>query len=575
MDAASAQENDSPLDDPDDLRGESSLFSYWGWRNRLRPVTSRLRTAWRRARKLARGDFPKPWQPEFTGPYRYQRILSGFEFEQQFRRADGPERFLVSLSLLCGPNDELDDPLDRADRLRANLGAYVLGFDLSRMLDSSVLKRLLERTELTTKFGFVGASAGVDACPHSLTLAAERDPRWVDLAGVELWSVSVPPRIWGESNPSHAALRSAVGRYQSRLTRALRKSARRPAGRPCAVILDSFDDASLGDGLTGDGSLGFAVVNATARATAAAFPRAASVRISQPTVSVVVPAYNHAAYIAESLESIRRQRLDGIALEVIVVDDGSRDETPQVVRDFLRRNPEFPCELIEQPNSGAHLAINRGVRMSRGQYVTILNSDDLFTPRRLQTLYETLRSTGQGLCYSDFDMIDNDSRSLSARTSPFTRFLRGGVRAIKRFPTLGYSLFAFNSTVSTGNQFFTRALFEKIGGYTDLKYCHDWQFVLAALEFTAPVRVERKMFRYRLHETNTSTRLGRELGERECRMILASAAKRLIESDDPQAFPLFPHEQEFNRSFLSRYNWLEDELQALTHRPQRSQLRAA
>jgi alpha-1,6-rhamnosyltransferase len=95
----------------------------------------------------------------------------------------------------------------------------------------------------------------------------------------------------------------------------------------------------------------------------------------RPLVSVVTAAYNAAEYIGEALESILAQ--DWEPYEVIVVDDGSTDDTAQIVRSFER------VRYLHQANAGAAAARNAGARAAAGEFVANFDSDDLVPPNRL------------------------------------------------------------------------------------------------------------------------------------------------------------------------------------------------
>ena len=94
-------------------------------------------------------------------------------------------------------------------------------------------------------------------------------------------------------------------------------------------------------------------------------------------VSVVIPSYNHAAYIREAVDSVLSQSLSD--LELIVVDDGSQDESLDILAGYSDRR----FHLYTQLNQGAHAAINRGLHAAAGDYLAILNSDDAYHPQRL------------------------------------------------------------------------------------------------------------------------------------------------------------------------------------------------
>lgn len=97
----------------------------------------------------------------------------------------------------------------------------------------------------------------------------------------------------------------------------------------------------------------------------------------EPLVSVVVPTYNQANYLRSAIESVLTHDYPNI--ELIVVDDGSTDATPEVLRDY-----GDAIVLIRQPNRGAANPLNEGIRAARGTYVCWLSSDDAFLPGKLR-----------------------------------------------------------------------------------------------------------------------------------------------------------------------------------------------
>src|SRR5262245_39908172 len=96
-----------------------------------------------------------------------------------------------------------------------------------------------------------------------------------------------------------------------------------------------------------------------------------------PNVSVVIPSYNSAAYLPAAIDSVLAQTARD--LEVIVVDDGSTDDTPDVV---ARYGP--PVRGIRQANAGVAAARNRGIAEARGRYIAFLDADDTWEPVKLE-----------------------------------------------------------------------------------------------------------------------------------------------------------------------------------------------
>lgn len=101
---------------------------------------------------------------------------------------------------------------------------------------------------------------------------------------------------------------------------------------------------------------------------------------SHPTVSVLIPCYNAERYIGETLKSVFRQTWP--QLEIIVVDDGSSDNSAGVVRHFA--TSEQRLRLIKQENTGASAARNRAFAASRGEFIQFLDADDLIDPEKIE-----------------------------------------------------------------------------------------------------------------------------------------------------------------------------------------------
>lgn len=118
---------------------------------------------------------------------------------------------------------------------------------------------------------------------------------------------------------------------------------------------------------------------------------------NRPTVSVVIPAYNVASYICDAVESIKRQSFDDF--EVIVVDDGSSDDTADVYRQATKGDGRF--RLVEQRNVGPATARNKGISLARGVYLMFVDADDLLAENALARLVGFARQND--LDYLDFN----------------------------------------------------------------------------------------------------------------------------------------------------------------------------
>jgi len=120
-------------------------------------------------------------------------------------------------------------------------------------------------------------------------------------------------------------------------------------------------------------------------------------------VSIVITTYNYARYIDECLDSCLGQQDTSLSFEVIVVDDGSTDETMAL----LGRRSDPRLRVLSIQNSGIEHASNHGFARAHGRYILRVDADDMLAPSYLATM-ESVLSESFGFCYSDYRVIDAD-----------------------------------------------------------------------------------------------------------------------------------------------------------------------
>jgi glycosyltransferase involved in cell wall biosynthesis len=121
-------------------------------------------------------------------------------------------------------------------------------------------------------------------------------------------------------------------------------------------------------------------------------------------ISIVVTAYNYSRYIDECLDSCLGQQGASLEYEVIVVDDGSTDDTPAL----LACRSDSRLRLLRIENSGIEMASNHGFAAARGSYIVRVDADDVLAPDYLARITPMLK-LGFGFCYTDYNVIDSDS----------------------------------------------------------------------------------------------------------------------------------------------------------------------
>lgn len=217
-----------------------------------------------------------------------------------------------------------------------------------------------------------------------------------------------------------------------------------------------------------------------------------------PMVSVVIPSFNHSKFIRDAILSIENQTYKNI--EIIIVDDGSTDDSIEIINMLL---PEISrsVKFFVQKNSGAHATINFGISQSNGEFITILNSDDLFSPIRIGKLVDCLLTTKRKIVVTKVSYIDENGRDINDVDETAIEYSKMQNRR-NEYPSIGFSLLDKNIAISTGNLFFTKSLFNDNGGFSKLLNCHDWDFLIRSLRFDEPIFIDEELYYYRLHSKN-------------------------------------------------------------------------
>ena len=213
-------------------------------------------------------------------------------------------------------------------------------------------------------------------------------------------------------------------------------------------------------------------------------------------ISVVVPLYNHEKFIREAIDSVLLQPVDN--LEIIVVDDGSTDGSVDVVRSM----GDSRIKLYQQKNTGAHAAINRGIQLARGSFVSILNSDDVYCDNRLKKCLDYLENTPEvdGL-FTKVEAIDSHGEHLYFFPSKLPD-IKGEFRSHPDQLT-ALDFLGSNPTITTSNLFCRREVFEEIGFFRNYRYCHDLDWLLRLVTRRHGRLLHSSLLKYRFHHTNT------------------------------------------------------------------------
>jgi glycosyltransferase involved in cell wall biosynthesis len=214
-----------------------------------------------------------------------------------------------------------------------------------------------------------------------------------------------------------------------------------------------------------------------------------------PKISVIIPAYNQADYLGESIQSVLHQ--DYKDFEIVVVDDGSTDNTAQVVREFSDPRVGY----VYQENRGLAGARNTGIRNSCGQYLSFLDSDDLFLPENLSLLVTELENN------PDVGFVSGQVIPVDENGKPVGKIFENHLPSDPSFLLLG-------NPVQVGCMMLRRSHQEKVGYFDEsLRSYEDWDMWLRLARAGCKMRwLPRPVSEYRFH-TGQMTRIGNQMTE--------------------------------------------------------------
>lgn len=203
---------------------------------------------------------------------------------------------------------------------------------------------------------------------------------------------------------------------------------------------------------------------------------------SSPLVSIILPTYNGAPFLPESVESILAQTYN--PYEVIIVDDGSTDNTKEVLKPFAQKIRYINLEQ----NKGLPVARNTGIRLAQGEYIAFIDADDLWLPEKLQTNVEYFgRHPDVGMVYSGHTNIDEKGRTLN-----------GGVK--KRLPSgkIFFQLYSEQNFIIPSSVVVRKEVFETTGLFDEqLVNCQDWDMWLRIAFYFKIEGINEPLVKYR------------------------------------------------------------------------------
>jgi glycosyltransferase involved in cell wall biosynthesis len=259
--------------------------------------------------------------------------------------------------------------------------------------------------------------------------------------------------------------------------------------RMCAADVEAFGGRRIAD--VPLHLLRTAVKNSDARAFASGFiserlrTGSPAVNVESGLASVVIPCFNHARFLGEAIDSACAQRRD---IQVIVVDDGSTDESSRIAARFPN------VELLRQRHRGVSRARNTGLRAAAGEFILFLDADDRLLPRALDVLQQALAGTpGAAFAYGRFHDIDEHGHPLTSE------------RPVRRAQDDFEALVRSNFICVPGAVLYRTAAVRTAGGFTPrIDAAADYELHLRLARKYPIVGTDREVVEYRRHGSNMS-----------------------------------------------------------------------
>ena len=212
-------------------------------------------------------------------------------------------------------------------------------------------------------------------------------------------------------------------------------------------------------------------------------------------VSVIMPAYNAAAYIAESIKSVLSQSYP--YWELIIVDDGSTDKTKDIVQSFVAKDTRI--KYLWQPNGKQAKARNTGIEHASGEWIAFLDSDDLWMPSKLEQQLLSIKNNDADVIFTNGYILCEEDQQLKPYDSLLGTFYGFDL----------YKILFKHNYIAVLSVMLKKAFISKVGFQDESLQaygCEDWDYWLRCCKSGAKfLGIEKRLFKYRVHNEGTSS----------------------------------------------------------------------
>ena len=250
----------------------------------------------------------------------------------------------------------------------------------------------------------------------------------------------------------------------------------------------------------------------------------------QPEVSVVIPTYNCDRFLPHAIESVLCQTHQ--SYELIVIDDGSTDDTQQVLQDYCKKTLPIDLRAVYQCNQGVAIARNHGIKLARGEWIAFLDADDVFLPDKLAAQIAIAQANPEvGIVHSGWQRVDAAGEVLMQ------------VEPWKQIPTLDLESWLRWKPVLPSAMLFRRSWLDRVGGF-DPRFppAEDTDLVLRlALKGCRSIWLPQVTVSYRQHEDSAMHK-----GLPQARSLAAVIDNFFVQPDLPESIRSLEQQIRYN-----------------------------
>jgi glycosyltransferase involved in cell wall biosynthesis len=208
----------------------------------------------------------------------------------------------------------------------------------------------------------------------------------------------------------------------------------------------------------------------------------------KPLISIIIPSYNQGNFISETIDSILAQSYKNV--EILVIDGGSNDETVDILKSY--GNKIF---WLSEKDKGQTHAINKGLKLAKGEIISYINSDDYYLENILQKIVQIYEDNKNSFWLTgDYIIIDEKGHKMHNYIRIYKSFFR---------KYLSFNLLSVLNPIVQPSTFLTKKIVDEVGLFDEkLLYTMDYDYWMRCIKIQNPIVITEKLSAFRIHKNS-------------------------------------------------------------------------